>query len=154
MTTVHCAAMMSAQKGCMKSLKLSVLAVLSLVALPAQADDDERQEIYSSLLSCAAFHTIEATKTSGDASAAQTATAYDYANAATVFAADGKSVTVNAELKTLLESFKQKLDTGEPRAMAEQWTALESACQELHVAKDALVAKRKAELGGVDSDAR
>jgi hypothetical protein len=137
----------------MKMLKLSVTVALALIAVPAQADEDERQEIYSSLLHCAAFHTIEATKTSGDASAAQTATAYDYANAATVFAADGKSATVDAELKALLASFKQKLDTGEPREMAEQWTALESACQELHVAKDELVAKRKAELGG-DVEAR
>jgi hypothetical protein len=148
MTTVHCSAMVRAQKGGMKMLKLPLLAALSLLAIPAQADDDERQEIYSSLLSCSAFHTIEATKSSGDASAAQTATAYDYANAATVFAADGKSATVDAELKNLLENFKQKLDTGEPRAMAEQWTALESACQELHLAKDELVARRKAERGG------
>lgn len=130
-----------------------MLPLLLLLAVPAQADEDERQEIYSSLLHCAAFHTIEATKTSGDASAAQMASAYDYANAATVFVADGRSATVDAELKALLDSFKQKLDTGEPRAMAEQWTALESACRELHVAKDELVARRKAELGG-DTETR
>jgi hypothetical protein len=153
MTAVHCPAIKAAQKGGMKMLQLSVVATLSLLAIPAQADEDERQEIYNSLLSCAAFHTIEATKTQGDASAAQTASAYDYANAATVFAADGRSATVDAELKVLLESFKQKLDTGEPRAMAEQWTALESACRELHVAKDELVARRKAERGG-DTEAR
>jgi hypothetical protein len=154
MSAVHCPAIVGTQKGGMKILKLPLLVALSLLAIPAQADEDERQEIYSSLLSCAAFHTIEATKSSGDASAAQMATAYDYANAATVFAADGKSATVDAELKTLLESFKQKLDTGEPRAMAEQWTALESACRELYGAKDELVAKRRAEIGGEPREER
>jgi hypothetical protein len=153
MTVVHCPAISAAQKDGMKMLKLSVVATLSLLAIPVHADEDERQEIYNSLLSCAAFHTIEATKNQGDASAAQTASAYDYANAATVFAADGRSATVDADLKVLLESFKQKLDTGEPRAMAEQWTALESACRELHVAKYELVARRKAERGG-DTEAR
>jgi hypothetical protein len=148
MKAVHRPAMPSAQKGGMKAIALVAAIVLSPV--PAVADEAERQEIYSSFLHCAAFHTIESTKTSGDAAAAQQASAYDYANAATVFAADGRADTVDAELKTLLTSFKEKLDTGAPREMAEQWTALESACRDLHQAKDALVASRKAELGGAD----
>jgi hypothetical protein len=151
MKAVHRPAIAFAHKGDMKYLALPLLL---LVAIPAQADEDERQEIYSSFLHCAAFHTIESTKTSGDAAAAQQAVAYDYAKAAVVYAVDGRTETVDFELKTLLDSFKEKLDSGTLREMAEQWTALESACQELHLAKEALVAKRKAELGGTDGDAR
>ncbi len=145
MIAVHRPAMVCTQKGRMKPVLLSLL---FLITAPAQATDEDRQEIYSSLLSCAAFHTIEATRTQGDAAAAQAATAYDYAVAAESFVADRKRTTVDAELKTLLADYKTKLDTGEPRAMAEQWTALEAACRELHAAKDGMVAKRRDELNG------
>jgi hypothetical protein len=122
-----------------------------LLTTPVHADEEERQEIYNSLLSCAAFHTIEASKTSGDSSAAQQASAYDYAEAAATFAPDGKTATTNADLQAMLTAFNAKLNEGEPRAMAEHWTVLETSCNELHPLKDSLVAKRKAELAGPTS---
>jgi hypothetical protein len=125
--------------------KLCVAALLTLMPIPAQADDGGQSEIYQSLMSCAAFHTIEATKAQGDAAAAQQASAYDFAEAAVLFAPDGRTVTANDDLKVMLDNFQEKLNTGDTRDMAEQWTGLESACLELHSAKDALVAKRKRE---------
>jgi hypothetical protein len=110
-------------------------------------DDSDREEIYGALLQCAAFHTIEAKRAVGDASAAQQATAVDYATIATLFVADGKVETVDSDLGAMLEDYREKLDGGDPRAMAEQWTALETACEELHRAKDRLAAQRQAELG-------
>lgn len=126
-------------------MKYWIIPLLALAAVPAQADEAERQEIYSSFLYCAAFHTIESGKTSGDAAAAHSAAADDYAKAATAFSEDGNADSVDGELKTLLQDFKGKLDNGAPREMAEQWTALESACRELHPVKDGLLEKRKAE---------
>jgi hypothetical protein len=145
MNIVHRPSMPAAQKRTMKYLPILWLV---FAAIPAQADDEERAEVYQVMLSCAAFHTIEATKVGEDSSAAQQAVAEDYAAAAITFADDGLQETVNRDLQTLLTDFKKKLDTGEPRAMAEQWTALESACRELYPMKDELVAKRKAESNG------
>jgi hypothetical protein len=126
-------------------LKLCLAALLTLMPIPAQADDDGQSEIYQSLLSCAAFHTIEATKVQGDTAAAQQGSAYDFAEAAVLFAPDGRTVTANDDLKVMLDNFQEKLNTGEARDMAEQWTGLETACRELHAAKDALVTQRKRE---------
>ncbi len=120
----------------------------TLLASPVIAAEEGDREIYDTFLSCAAFHTIEASRTEGIAAAAHQASAIDYAEAATAFAANQMTSTVNTDLETLLHSFKSKLDSGEPRAMAEQWTALESACRELHPLKDELVRKRKAEAEG------
>jgi hypothetical protein len=117
-----------------------------LVAAPAIAQDDERQEIYDTFLSCAAFHTIEASRAEGNAVSAQQAAAVDYAEAAVHFAPDGSKATTDSDLKALLDSHQAKLANGEPRAMAEQWTALETACAELHPIKDRLVARRKTEV--------
>jgi hypothetical protein len=128
--------------------KLCVAALLTLLPIPAQAADDGQSEIYQSLLSCAAFHTIEATKAQGDAAAAQQASAYDYAEAAVLFTPDSRIATANADLQVLLDNFQEKLNTGDTRDMAEQWTGLESACLELHSAKYALVAKRSEEIAG------
>ena len=133
---------------------------LLLAATPVQTDaqadakveDSDRQEIYIALLQCAAFHTIEAKRADGaahaegDGIAAQQAVAVDYAEAATLFAVDGMRQTTDADLAAMLTDFSQKLESGEPRAMAEQWTALESACSELHQAKGALIAQRKTAL--------
>ncbi|MGL5838913.1 MAG: hypothetical protein ACRCY3_10475 [Sphingorhabdus sp.] len=124
--------------------KISFTAVFAIVALPAFAQDEERQEIYDSFLSCAAFHTIEAARSSGNAASAQQATAVDYAQAAAAFAPDGKRETADADLKIMLAAFQEKLKTGEPRAMAEQWTGLETSCGELHPLKDDIVNSRKA----------
>lgn len=106
---------------------------------------EERQEIYDSLLTCAAFHTIEASQGDELARASQKATAQDYAEAATFFASDGKASTTDHDLGRLLQTFRQQLDSGEPRAMAEQWTALQRECSALHPLKDRLVQKARAE---------
>ncbi len=126
------------------------LALLLLAANVAGVDDDEREVRYQSFLSCAAFHTIEASKSSGTAVDSQKALAVDYAQAAAVFAADGKVEAADADLQRMLEDFKGKLETGEPRAMAEQWTGLESACAELYLLKDGWVRERKEELASGD----
>jgi hypothetical protein len=119
-----------------------ILALL-LAATVASADDDDRDGRYQSFLSCAAFHTIEASKSSGNAVDAQRAVALDYAEAAAIFAPDGKAETANADLQVMLEDFQKKLADGDPRAMAEQWTGLESACAELHQVKDGWVREQQ-----------
>jgi hypothetical protein len=134
-------------------MKYLPILLLAFAAVPANADEAERAEVYQVMLSCAAFHTIESTKVANDSSAAQIAVAKDYAEAAISFAGDGNKATVNSDLEALLADYRAKLDTGEPRAMAEQWTALESACRELYPIKDELVTRRKAELRG-DGEAR
>jgi hypothetical protein len=134
-TAVQHLAMEVRQKGAMKRPILA----LSLFAAPLFAEDTNRQEDYNSLLSCAAFYTIEATKVKGDASEANQATAYDFAGAAAKLAPDGSVATANADLAVLLKSFREKLDKGEVRAMAEAWTTLESGCRDLHRVKDRLV---------------
>ena len=123
-------------------------------AQPAQAivHIEERQEIYDSLLTCAAFHTIEAAQGDELARASQKATAQDYAEAATLFAADGKASTTDSDLARLLQTFRQQLDSGEPRAMAEQWTALQRECSALHPLKDRLVQKARAEAAFAPSE--
>jgi hypothetical protein len=119
-------------------MKYAALALI-LIPSPVLAEDSNQQEDYESLLSCAAFYTIEATKTQGDASEAKQATAYDFAETAAKLAPDSSVATANADLGILLKSFREKLDTGDVRAVAEGWTALESGCKELHRVKDQLV---------------
>lgn len=106
---------------------------------------DSRQEVYDSLLSCAAFHTIEAARGDELMRASQKAAAQDYARAAMPFSNNGKAATVNADLGRLLQQFQAQLDSGETRAMAEQWTALERSCAELHPVMDRLIRKARAE---------
>jgi hypothetical protein len=139
MSADHRRAIANGYQRAMPKLASAIAALL--IAVPATARDDSRQEIYDALLSCAAFHTIEASRAEGNAAAAQQASAVDYADAAVNFAPDARKTTTDADLKALLESHRAKLANGEPRAMAEQWTALESACRELHPMKDALVAQ-------------
>ena len=101
-------------------------------------DDAERAGDYKSLLSCAAFHTIEATRSEGDAAESQQAVAYDFATSAIGFAPDGTVETANADLEKLLATFREKLDTGDVREVAQGWTSLESACRRLYPVRDAL----------------
>ena len=101
-------------------------------------DDAERAGDYKSLLSCAAFHTIEATRSEGDAAESQQAVAYDFATSAIGFAPDGTVETANADLEKLLATFREKLDTGDVREVAQGWTSLESACRRLYPVRDEL----------------
>lgn len=132
----------------MKSKIILFAATALLATTAANADEEEREGRYQSFLSCAAYHTIEASKSSGTAVDAQKALAVDYAEAATVFAPDGKPETANAALEKMLEDFKNKLDTGDPRDMAEQWTDLDFACNDLYLLKEGWVRERKKELEG------
>ena len=102
------------------------------------ADDPNRQDNYETMLSCAAFHTIEATRSEGAAAEAQQAVAYDFATSAIRFAPDGTVETANAALEKRLSVFREKLDTGDVREMAKDWTALESACRRLYPVRDEL----------------
>lgn len=136
------------QQDMLNALLFLLLAVMDEApAQPADmsADVGERQEIYDSLLSCSAFHTIEASRGDDLARAAQKASAEDYAKAATLFAPDGKAATADRDLGTLLQRFRLQLDGGEPQAMAEQWTALERSCAELHPLKERLMQRARAE---------
>jgi hypothetical protein len=140
MNAVQHPSMVWQQKG---RMKYALVLALTLLTVPLFAEDANRQEDYQSLLSCAAFHTIEASRAQGDAAEAQQATAYDFANAAAKLSPDGTIASADADLATLLKSYREKLDTGDVRTMAEAWTALESACRTLHPVKDELVKGRK-----------
>jgi hypothetical protein len=129
---------------------LTLALILTAASFQANTaiEEADRQEIYQSFLSCAAFHTIEASKMDGTAVDAQKALAVDHAEAAAVYASDGKAETANADLQRTLDDFKGKLETGDPRDMAEQWTGLESACAEFYSIKDRLVLERKSAGSG------
>lgn len=116
-------------------LSLILAAALSTTAI---TDDPSRQDNYETMLSCAAFHTIEASRSEGDAAESQQAVAYDFATSAVRFAPDGTVETANADLEKLLSEFREKLDTGDVREVAEGWTSLESACRRLYPVRDEL----------------
>ena len=117
------------------TLSLILAAALST---SVATDDAVRAGDYKSLLSCAAFHTIEATRSEGDAAESQQAVAYDFATSAIRFAPDGTVETANADLEILLATFREKLDTGDVREVAQGWTSLESACRRLYPVRDEL----------------
>jgi hypothetical protein len=118
---------------------LILASVLSATSPTAPATGDpNRQDNYETMLSCAAFHTIEATRSEGGASESQQAVAYDFATSAVRFAPDGKVETTNDDLERLLATFREKLDTGDVREVAEGWTSLESACRRLYPLRDEL----------------
>ena len=114
------------------------LILTAALSTSAAIDDPNRQENYETMLSCAAFHTIEATRSDGDAAEALQAVAYDFAESAVRFAPDGTVETANADLEKLLSEFREKLDTGDVREVAEGWTSLESACRRLYPVRDEL----------------
>ena len=114
------------------------LTLAAALATTQAADDPDRQGNYTSLLSCAAFHTIEATRSDGDPAESLQAVAYDFAKSAVRFAPDSTTETANADLEKLLSIFREKLDTGDVREVAEGWTALEGACRRLYPVRDEL----------------
>jgi hypothetical protein len=144
MIPVQHPAMLNRPIGAMKYL---TGIALCLCTTPLLAQETTQQEDYESLLSCAAFYTIEASRAPAGDGEAQQATAYDFANAAAKLAPDGSIATANADLGVLLKSYREKLDNGDVRTMAEGWTALESACRGLHRVKDDLVKQHKPDTG-------
>ena len=130
----------------MKRTAILFAATAALIAIPASASEEDRDGFYQTMLTCAAFHTIEASKSSGTAVDAQHALAVEFAEASVFFTPDGKQETANADLKAMLDDFQNKLDTGDPREMAEQWTDTDFACSDIYKLKNSLVTARKEEL--------
>ena len=119
-------------------MMLSLILAAALSTPAVATDAPNRQDNYETMLSCAAFHTIEATRSEGDAAESQQAVAYDFAKTAVRFSPDGTVETANADLEKLLATFREKLDTGDVREVAEGWTSLESACRRLYPVRDEL----------------
>lgn len=117
---------------------ISAALSVPLCASWAGEDGDERSDAYDAMLGCAAFHTIESTREAGDASEAQLAIAYDFAEVAASLAPDGQIATANADLEARLAEYRQDLDTGDVREMAEEWTTMESACREIYPLRGAI----------------
>jgi hypothetical protein len=114
------------------------LTIALLSASITAEDGSERSEAYDAMLGCAAFHTIESTTSKGDAAEAQLAIAYDFAASAAELAPDGQTATANADLEKRLAEYRSELDTGDVREMAEEWTAMESACREIYPLRAAI----------------
>ena len=126
---------------------LLLLAAQPQVAPPTILDADS--ETYQSLLSCAAFHAIEADRVARDANAAaaQKAISRDFLDSATPFGPNHTAEAAEQELIAMVVVYRERLENGEPRAMAEQWTALELACRDLYPARTGLVRDRKTSDG-------
>jgi hypothetical protein len=101
-------------------------------------EDGDRSDAYDAMLGCAAFNTIEASRAESGAAESLQAVAYDFAKTAVQFAPDRKVETANADLDKRLSEFREKLDTGDVREMAEDWTSLETACRRLYPVRDEL----------------
>lgn len=91
-------------------------------------------ETYDAMLSCAAFHAIEAerlTREKGEAEGdAQNALSKDFTEAA--IASATKQAAVIDDLAQRKVDYQDKLVNGDVHEIAKQWTALELACTELH----------------------
>ncbi len=100
-------------------------------------------ETYDSLLRCAAFHTIEGERLARDESAAsgdaQKAIARDFAATAhSMLSDDNDANAVETDLAQRKAEYLDRLAAGDLRETAEQWTALELACRDLHPALRAM----------------
>lgn len=94
-------------------------------------------ETYDTLLRCAAFHGIEGERLARDEGAAagdaQKAIAEDFASAArALLSADNEVGALETDLASRKADYLDRLASGDLRQTAEQWTALELACKELH----------------------
>jgi hypothetical protein len=123
---------------------LTVLLVSLAVSMPLLGNDNALgREFYDSLVQCSAFHSVEASFSSEgtDVAASQLAAAADYRADARKHSPDGKPETADADIDRLAQSYRKTLSEGDPEVMAKGWTALESACRELHIAKGRLAAQ-------------
>lgn len=94
-------------------------------------------ETYDTLLRCAAFHGIESERLARDEGAAagdaQKAIAEDFVSTArALLSDDNEANALETDLRQRKADYLDRLASGELRATAEQWTALELACKELH----------------------
>ena len=102
------------------------------------------QEDYNALLSCAAFHAVEAERGASSNREAQLAASRDFLDVAAALASAKSLGTVaEADLKQLQTDYARHLGEGEAKAMAEQWTALDLACRELYPALGKVAAESK-----------
>jgi hypothetical protein len=113
---------------------LTVIFTAAVLTVPVHAEDAASDhDLYDSLVQCAAFHMVEAgmTKDGADATAAHLATAEDYRIDARKHATAGQMP--DDDIQTKAASYRNILTQGDPMEMAKGWTALESACRELHL---------------------
>lgn len=102
------------------------------------------QEDYNALLSCAAFHAVEAERGASSNREAQLAASRDFLDVAAALAsAKSLGTAAEADLKQLQVDYASHLREGDPAAMAEQWTALDLACRELYPALGKVTAESK-----------
>ena len=112
--------------------------LLMLQPLPADEDD------YNALLSCAAFHAVEAERGASSNREAQLAASRDFLDVAAALAgAKSLGAAAEADLKQLQADYASHLREGDPAAMAKQWTALDLACRELYPALGKVTAESK-----------
>ena len=102
------------------------------------------QEDYNALLSCAAFHAVEAERGEPSNREAQLAASRDFLDvAAALTSAKSLGTSAQADLKQLQTDYARHLREGDAKAMAEQWTALDLACRELYPALGKVLAENK-----------
>ncbi|WP_147291755.1 hypothetical protein [Sphingorhabdus pulchriflava] len=102
------------------------------------------QEDYNALLSCAAFHAVEAERGESSNREAQLAASRDFLDvAAALTSAKSLGTSAQADLKQLQTDYARHLREGDAKAMAEQWTALDLACRELYPALGKVLAENK-----------
>jgi hypothetical protein len=116
-----------------------IITLLMLAAQPEIADAD-RQDLIYSFTQCAAFHAIEAELTPDGVSSpdAHRAVAKDFIEAAHSLAGANGLAATNEQLAQIEKSYRDEFAKGDSRALAEGWTALESACKEQYPALAAL----------------
>lgn len=111
-----------------------------LMLQPLSADEDD----YNALLSCAAFHAVEAERGASSNREAQLAASRDFLDVAAALAgAKSLGAAAEADLKQLQADYASHLREGDPAAMAKQWTALDLACRELYPALGKVTAESK-----------
>ncbi len=120
----------------MLEYKILPFILLANAAVPQiEADAAFKAEIYQSMVQCAAFHELEAERSSGQINVreSQLAVARDFLTAAYRFAAgENPTAKANADVLQTKATFETIIKDGEPKIIAKDWTSLETACRELY----------------------
>jgi hypothetical protein len=114
--------------------------ILPLMLLITTAEPETDKELYRSFVQCAAFHKVEAYK-SAMASDAQNALSEDFLKVAKYRVPNGDPAAAEADVKGMAKEYQSIISKGDPAQMAQDWTALESACKELYRVKDGLLGR-------------
>jgi hypothetical protein len=125
---------------------------LFLIAAQTELTQMDREDLIWSFSQCAAFHAIEADMAQNGAGSAdaQRAVSRDFLEAAHNLAGAAGIAAVDSQAQQIEKDHRTELAKGDARAMAEGWTALESACKEQYPALAALRREPQAK----DADAR